>query len=108
MGKKGEEGMKLGIDLTTCYIKNPSFVSRKIAEEYILVPIQQKASDIDCIYTLNEVGGRIWDLVDGERTVEQIRDTIVQEYEVCVEEAVTDIIELFQQLSEVNAVIIGK
>ena len=42
-------------------------ISRKIANKFILVPIRQKADDVESIYNLNEVAARIWELIDGQR-----------------------------------------
>jgi hypothetical protein len=86
------------------YQKDPSIVARKISDEIILVPISHNIGDLACIYNLNEVGGRIWELVDGGVTVGQIRDKIVEEYEVTPEEAETDIIEFLNQLEQAGAV----
>jgi hypothetical protein len=91
-------------DLKKCYAKESSIVSRKIADEFILVPISQKADDVDSIYTVNEVGGRIWELIDGEKTLGAIRDIIIDEFGVSSEEAEKDLIEFLQQLEQVGAV----
>jgi hypothetical protein len=64
--------------LKMTFAKADSIVSRKIADEFILVPLRRKAGEVEQIYTLNKVGARIWELLDGERTVEQVRDLIVQ------------------------------
>ncbi len=34
---------------------------------------------VECLYTLNEAGARIWELIDGTRRVEEIRDLIVSD-----------------------------
>lgn len=86
------------------FVRDPSIVSRKIVDEFILVPIRQKAGDIDSIYTLNETAARIWELLDSEKRVEEIRDVIVEEFEVSSEEAEADLVEFLQQLEQVNAV----
>ena len=86
------------------FAKNPSIVSRKIADEFILVPIKQRASDIDSIYTVNEVGSFIWEQIDLEKPLTEIRDLIVNEFEVSTEEAEKDLIEFLQQLENVGAV----
>jgi hypothetical protein len=91
-------------DLKKCYAKEPSIASRKIAEEFILVPIRQKAEDVDSIYTVNEVGGRIWELIDGKTSVREIKDVIIDEFEVSNEKAEKDLIEFLQQLEQVGAV----
>jgi len=84
--------------------KNPSFVSRKIVDEVILVPISHKVGEIDCLYALNEVGARIWDLIDGDRSLQELRDAIVAEFEVSETEAQEDLAVLIEQLKEIGAI----
>ena len=81
-----------------------SVVSRKIADEFILVPIQSKSGDLDFIYTLNEVGGRIWELIDGQNQLIDIRNKIIKEFEIGPEQADADIIEFLEQLEQIKAV----
>jgi len=50
------------------------------------------------------VATRIWELLDGEQSLIQIRDMIVTEFEVNPEEASDDIIEFIQHLEGVGAI----
>src|SRR5713101_7636822 len=84
--------------------KNPSFVSRKIVDEVILVPISHKVGEIDCLYALNEVGARIWDLIDGQRPLKAVRDALVAEFDVSGKEAEEDLLTLFDQLKQIGAI----
>lgn len=86
------------------FARDPSIVARRIADELILVPIRQKAGDVESIYTLNEVARRIWELVDGQKQAWQIRDVLVEEFEVGPEEAEGDLVNFLQQLEQVGAV----
>jgi hypothetical protein len=86
------------------YVKDSSLVFRKIAEEFILVPIKQKADEVDSIYTMNEVAGRIWELIDGEKSLSEIRDVIIDEFEVSPEVAEIDLIEFIKQLEHIGAI----
>lgn len=90
--------------LERCYEKDPSIVHRNIAGEAILVPIRQNVADLESIYTLDEVAARIWELIDGQRRVEEIRDAIVEEYEVSPDVAEADLVEFVQQLEEIGGV----
>lgn len=90
--------------LNRCYTKDSSIVSRKIADEFILVPIRQKAGDLDNIYTMNEVAARIWELIDGEKRNDEIRNAIVDEFEVEPEEAEKDLMEFLQKLENVGII----
>lgn len=93
--------------LEKVYKKSDSIVSRKIADEFILVPIRQNVGDLESIYTLNESAARIWELIDGEISVGEIREKIVDEFEVTPEEAEKDLMEHLQQLEGISAIIEG-
>jgi len=90
--------------LSLRFVKDSSVVARKIAEELILVPISRRAGDVESIYTANEVAARIWELIDGKNRVDQIRDVIVDEFEVSREKAEADLLEFLQQLKKIGAV----
>lgn len=87
------------------YRKDPSIVSREIAGEVILVPIRQNVGDLESIFTLNESAARAWALVDGQHTLDEICIQIVAEYEVSQAEAQKDMVELFDQLLEIGALV---
>ncbi|MFB0521670.1 MAG: PqqD family protein [Desulfatiglandales bacterium] len=93
--------------LERVYKKTDSIVSRKIADELILVPIRQNVGDLESIYTLNETAARIWELIDGKISVREIRERIVEEFEVTSEEAEKDLVEHLQQLQGIKAIIEG-
>lgn len=96
--------MNTGPNLDRLYTKDSSVVFRKVAEEFILVPIKKRADEVDSIYTMNEVGSRIWELVDGEKSLSEIIDIILNEFEVSPEVAEKDIIEFINQLEHIGAI----
>jgi len=51
------------------------------------------------MHSLNRVGTRIWELADGSRTVSEILDVVVEEFEVDPDEAAADIVEFCDTLS---------
>ena len=79
-------------------------VSRRVTDEVILVPIRRKLGEVECLYTLNEVGARIWELIDGKREVRELRDLILREFEATEAELEADLLTLLDQLSEVGAI----
>jgi len=90
--------------LDKVYKKSDSIVSRKIADEFLLVPIKQNVGDLESIYTLNEVATRVWELIDGKKKVKEIKDKIVEEFEVTPQEAEKDLTNLLKQLLAVGAI----
>ncbi|MBI5788382.1 MAG: PqqD family peptide modification chaperone [Candidatus Schekmanbacteria bacterium] len=49
-------------------------------------------------YVLNETGRRVWELLDGERTIGQIAALICEEYEAQEQQAQTDIVKLLEEM----------
>ena len=84
--------------------RDPAFVSRQIVGETILVPIRQNMGDLESVFSLNEVGTRVWELLDGARTLGDIRDRIADEFEVGTEEVARDLLEFLNQLQAIRAV----
>jgi len=96
------------VSLSNVYKKSPDFVFRKVADEYILVPIRHNIGDLNHIYNLNEVAARIWSLIDGKRKVKEIKDKIIEEFETTPQEAEKDLIELIHKLKKIKGIKIKK
>ena len=91
-------------NLNNTYQKDSNIVYRKIADEYILVPIRQQVADLNCIYTLNEIGAFIWELIDGKSNIKQILKNITAAYDVEEEAAKDDLISFISQLLKIKAI----
>jgi methyltransferase-like protein len=92
-------------DLQKKYRRSEDFVYRKIQDETILVPIKDNVGDMGSIYNLNEVGAFIWEQLDGEKTLLDITNMIVEEFEVSPEQAQADLREFVSQLKEIDAIL---
>jgi hypothetical protein len=86
---------------------NPDFVARRVSNDLVLVPISRSAADFEGIFTLNEVGARIWDLIGEGHSADGIARQLSTEYDVTPETAAQDVAELVAQLVEANAVLVG-
>ena len=84
--------------------KDPNFVYRRIVDECLLVPIRHQVADLTYIYVLNPVGERIWELIDGQRRMGDIKDQLSQEFEVSPHELAQDLLEFLAQLEEIGSV----
>jgi pyrroloquinoline quinone biosynthesis protein D len=56
-------------------------------------------------YALDEIGGRVWDLCDGTRSVAAMVEEICREYEAAPEEVQADVLELLAELSDGKLVV---
>ena len=90
-------------DLERCYRRNESFVFRRIEDETILVPIKDNVGDMGSIYNLNDVGAFVWEQIDGVKSLQDIKNSLLEEYEVSSREAEGDLLEYVAQLKEIDA-----
>jgi hypothetical protein len=86
------------------YKRNENFVYRKIQDDTILVPIKDNVGDMGFIYNLNEVAAFIWEQLDGKKTLLDIRNMIIEEFEVSPKEAEEDLAEFVSELKEIEAI----
>jgi hypothetical protein len=86
------------------YKVSPTVVSRIIDKDTLLVPLSKSASQINAIYNINGVGTRIYQQLDGVKTLQHVAESIVQEFEVTPEEAARDTLEFVGQLLEVGVI----
>jgi hypothetical protein len=91
--------------LDKVYKRNEALVFRKIGDECILVPIRQGVGDLESIYTLNETAARIWELLDGTAKGIEIRDKMIEEFDVIQEEAEKDLVHHLKELASIKAII---
>jgi hypothetical protein len=78
-------------DLNSVYSHSPSIVTRKTGTEYVLVPIANNIADMNSVYTLNDTGAFIWDLIDGKKSVKDLIRAVVAEYETDYDTAAADV-----------------
>jgi hypothetical protein len=86
------------------FIKEKDLVTRCVAGETIIVPIKNKVGDLDSIYTLNEIGTLIWELMDGKSSVSKIVEVISNTYEVKLEEAERDALQFINSLEKAGMI----
>ena len=85
------------ININQRIVKTTGSISRIIEQEAIVIlPAQGQ------VKVLSEVGARIWDLVDGQRTISDLIDIICEEYEVKREEVEKDTMDFVQRLIDVQ------
>lgn len=90
--------------LDRSFSKSGELTTRAISGETLIVPVRGRVGDLDSIYTLNEVGTRIWGMINSEVKVGEIVEAVSREYEVSREEAERDVVELIDSLAEAGLI----
>lgn len=87
------------ITLNSVYNHSPNIVTRKTGSEYVLVPVANNIADMNSVYTLNESGAFIWELIDGKRNVEEIINKLTEEYDIDHDSAEKDLFSFINDMS---------
>jgi Coenzyme PQQ synthesis protein D (PqqD) len=88
----------------TIYVRNDRVVSRRLVDDLLLVPIRNSVAELVALYTVNDVGARVYELIDGKRRVSEIVDTVVAEFDVSAETAESDVHEFIAQLLQIEGI----
>jgi hypothetical protein len=89
------------MELSKYPVPHPQVAARVVDGSAVIV-----LADSGEVQVLNSVGTRIWELMDGTRSVRDIESAIESEYEVSLGEAARDVQELVQQLLAAQAIVL--
>ena len=83
------------------YMKIKSgFVVRKIANQYMAVPVGARAKELHGMIGLNETAAFLWGLLEVERTDEELSALLYNEYEISEEKALETVQRFCKLLQE--------
>jgi hypothetical protein len=81
------------VKLTDTPVRNDDNAVRQIEDTvFVMNP------DTSELHSFNEVGRRVWELVDGSRTVATIVEVIIEEFEIDAQTAESDALEFLGEL----------
>jgi hypothetical protein len=79
-----------GPSLDAVFARSDRMVGRRVADQFLLVPIVSSGAEVDCLYNLNRVGTFIWESLDGRTRGSEIVEAVVERFEVAREQAEED------------------
>ena len=85
----------MGITLDSVVRPSSTQVSSDLGGEAVILDLNQSV-----YHGLDAVGARIWELLQKGTSVREIRDTMLQEYDVTPEQCEQDLLNLLQQMAE--------
>lgn len=84
--------------------KNSNIVSRVIGNETVLLPIYKTSEEINCIYTLNKVASRLWEMLDGKGTILELKKQVLKEFNATPQTADEELSKFLKELKEIKAI----
>jgi hypothetical protein len=89
----------MAIRMESVYVPSDDVVAREIEGELIIVPLVAGIGDLeDELFTLNETGRAIWDLLDGHKKLGEIVAELVADYDAPAGEIERDVLGLVEEL----------
>jgi hypothetical protein len=76
-------------------VASQQLVSSDLAGEQVILDLSS-----GMYYGLNPVGTRIWQLIQEPKTVKEVEETLLSEYEVDAEQCQQDLMAILQQLKD--------
>ena len=86
------------------YAKNPDFVAREVADEFILVPIRKNLKSSDSLYVLNSTGATFWRSLDGRQSLSQVTRNMLDQFDVSRDLLEKDLKVLLEDLLTIEAI----
>jgi hypothetical protein len=83
--------------------RSTRMVGRRVAGEFILVPLVNRSADASVIYGLNHVAAFIWDRLDGRTSGRALIEQIIEAFDVTPDQAQADYRTFVTQLTSVGA-----
>lgn len=85
--------MGVSLSLHSVVVATSEQVSCPLGEESAILNLKNSV-----YYGMNPVGARVWNLVQQPKRVSQLRDTLVEEYEVDPARCERDLLDLLEQM----------
>ena len=86
------------------YAKNPDFVAREVADEFILVPVRKNLKSSNSLYVLNQTGATFWRSLDGRRSMAEVTQNLFAQFDVTPEQLEKDLRVLLEDLLTIEAI----
>src|SRR3981081_1840247 len=86
------------------FVRSQSVVSRRVSGETLIVPVRGKVGDLASIYSFNEVGSLIWQLLEIPGNVPDLVAAVEREYAVDPQQAQQDVSKFLNDMLSVGLV----
>lgn len=80
------------------------YIMREVSDNYVVVPTGQATVDFNGIITLNETGAFLWKQLVEEKTLDQLAENFMKEYDVDEATAKKDIMEFVEKLKDADLI----
>jgi len=84
-------------------VRSDKTASRLIDKEAVIVLLDKQETVV-----LNEVASRIWEIIDGQKNIDELARAITAEFDVAYEKAVEDVAGFLEDMAQRGAITLNK
>lgn len=78
------------------------FIMENVGGEYLLVPLGAQVMDMNGIITLNDSGSYLWELLEEERTADELAAAVAERFDTTPARARADVDTFLNQIGELG------
>lgn len=79
---------------------NENFILKHVGKEYMIIPLMDGGVDFSKVYNVSSTGAFIYEQLGNHKSVEEIAEAMVKEYDVSYDVVLKDVLEFVDQLKE--------
>lgn len=83
--------------------RDPHYILRRAADAIVIVPVGRAAAEFPGMVTVNETGALLWELLERERTEEELAAALCKRFDVEPERAAADVSAFLEKLRRAGA-----
>ena len=87
------------------YRRNDKFIFRKIVDETVLIPIHKDIAEMDCIFTLNDVGAFIWEQLGDPQTQTELQAAVLDAYAAEPDIVLAELQNFLDEMTDIGAIL---
>jgi hypothetical protein len=94
------------VELDTVYIPSEDMLVKQIQGEFVIIPLRRGVADLeDVFFKLNEDAKAMWDKLDGKKTLKEVAQELILEYDAALELIERELLELAEELLKMGMLV---
>ncbi len=82
--------------------KREGIIVRNIGDASVLVPTGRQVVDLSCLVVLNKTGRFLWDLLEGDCSLEDLAGALVRHFGISQQTAMSDTADFVDELEKMD------
>ena len=90
------------MDMENVYKLKSRFVTRRVGNEVVVVPLVNNVAQMERLFTFNETAGLLWENLSKDSTVESLKNLLLENFDVEDSVAERDVLNFLEDLKKMR------